>query len=363
MKKVGILTFHNAINYGAVLQTYALYKVLINLGAQTKVIDYRASFNEKRFAKKKLKYWVNPRNIYNALFRNSYQTFNNKIFDDFIQSHICLTSPIRDKSGLYSLNDEFDCFISGSDQVWNLACTENDESYFLDFVTDVSKRNSYAASIGYTEFPPDKVDKYKSLLQNINNISVREKEAVGLISTLIGRDVQHVLDPTLLLNKEEWNVLIDGISRPEHEEYMLLYLMSEDKELINFAKTHAKKHGLKIIYINQRFFKMKGANNIKDISPQLWLSYIYNAQVVVTNSFHGLIFSLNFKTDVYTKYIPRSIANSRLSTVIDIFDLHYRRIGSESFNPYKQIDFERITKITDALRNKSISFLNRVLHD
>ena len=79
MKKVGILTFHNAINYGAVLQTYALYKVLINLGAQTKVIDYRASFNEKRFAKKKLKYWVNPRNIYNALFRNAYQTFNNKI--------------------------------------------------------------------------------------------------------------------------------------------------------------------------------------------------------------------------------------------------------------------------------------------
>ena len=302
--KAGIMTFHTALNYGAVLQAYALNKTLIDNGVDAEIIDYRAPFNEKRFASKKVRYFLNIRNLYSVLFCNSYQRHNKQVFDDFINKYLRLSKPIYNQEELGTMVNLYDKFIVGSDQVWNLACTESDDSYFLPFINAKSKKNSYAASIGYTQFPESERAHYKALIETFNKISVREKSAVKAIKEITGRDVSLVLDPTLLLTKEKWSALFSN-EGCRKDKFLLLYLMSEDRVLIQFAKKLAKQKNLKIIYITQRFFKLSGVINQRDVSIPQWLSLFHEAEIVVTNSFHGLAFSINFDKDFFTKYIPK----------------------------------------------------------
>lgn len=358
--RIGTITFHTAINYGAVLQTYALYKALKNKNQEVKVIDYRAPFNEKRFSPVSFSYFLNIRNLYGVFFKNSYQSYNKEKFESFLQTNIEFTSPIFKKEELVELNGSFDTFITGSDQVWNLACTEGDDSYYLQFVRDPVKRNSYAASLGYTVLPNSKESKYKSLIEGFNNISVRESAGVEIVNKLTNKSAELVLDPTLLLTKGQWREIADFSIVPQ-QKYLLLYLMSEDKVIINDAKKYAKDHGLEIIYINQRLFKLRGARNLKDISPEQWVGLFMYADAVFTNSFHGLVFAINFERNFFTRYIPRSIANSRLQTILDALDLHHRRIDSESINFVSQINYNEVEEKLSLLRSKSYNFLNRII--
>ena len=359
--KVGTITFHTALNFGAVLQTYALYKVIKDKGNDVKVIDYRSEFNEKRFAPKSFKYFCKPHTIYNTLFRNGYEIYYKDGFVDFLHNHLQLTSTLR-KEDLPSLNREFDTFITGSDQVWNLACTEGDDTYYLPFVQDFTKRNSYAASIGYNKIPESSKERYRNLMKDFNHISVREKAGVDIVKELTGIDAELVLDPTLLLNKEQWQTIAD-YSKVPATKYLLIYVMAEDKVLINEAQKFAKEHGMKVVYINQRLFKLAIAINMRNISPELWLGLFLCADAVATNSFHGLVFSINFNRQFITRYIPRSIANSRMETILDLLDLHSRRMDSETYNATNAIDYYTTNAKLIFWRNKSLQYLDKVLHN
>lgn len=360
--RIGIITFHTALNYGAVLQTYATFFTLKSLGCDVKVIDYRAAFNELRFAPKGISYFFNVRNLVNVFLRNGYQRFCKIPFDAFIKKYIETTKPYVQPENLKELNEQFDIFLSGSDQVWNLACTEGDDTYYLPFVEACSKRNAYAVSFGYTRIPKGKESKYTELIKGFNHISVREKAGVDIVRLLTGKEATLVLDPTLLLTCNHWKKMADCTMVPK-ENYLLMYLMSEDKELINFARMLAKRRNLEIIYINQRLFKMRDALNIKDISPEQWIGLFGNADSVVTNSFHGLAFAINFNKSFYVRYIKNSIANSRLETILDLLDLHNRRIGSVNFNYESDIDYTVVNAKLNNLRIKSMDYINVVLND
>lgn len=360
--RVGIITFHTALNYGAVLQAYALYRTLMKLGTDVKVVDYRASFNEKRFAPKSINYFLNPREIYNIVFRNSYQRFSPSGFRDFIANHIALTHPIYSSDSLKELNQDFDAFITGSDQVWNLACTSGDDAYFLPFVDDNKKKNSYAASFGYTLLPVDKQTLYAELISGFNQISVREASGVSIVKSLIGRDAELVLDPTLLLDKSEWEALADFSLVPDNK-YMLMYLMSEDKGLIDKAKEYAKNHQLELLYLTQRLFNVHGVKNVRNATPEQWLGLFLRATAVATNSFHGLVFSINFGIHFITKLIPRSIANSRIETMINGFGLQQNLVDSPQFDMEVRTDTDRISTILSEKKRLSIDFIKTIIND
>lgn len=359
--KVGIITFHTALNYGAVFQTFALFKSLQKLGVEVKVIDYRAPFNEKRFAPKPLSYFVKPREIFNIIFRNSYQRFCPKVFKSFVSRNISLTAPQYSQKDLELLNNEFDCFITGSDQVWNLACTAGDDSYYLTFVNEWKKKNSYAASFGYTQIPEDKQTLYSSLLKNFNKISVRETPGIDIVKSLVNKEAKLVLDPTLLLNKSEWEELADYSLVPA-ENYLLMYLMSEDKALIKQAKEYARQNNLKIIYLTQRLFNVSGVENIRNSSPEQWLGLFSKANAIATNSFHGLVFSINFGKHLITKYIPRSIANSRIETMINLFQLQSNLMDSTVFCAENRINYESVEALLLENRDFSINYLRSIVH-
>ena len=267
MKKcnVGILTFHRALNYGAVFQAYALQKTLGSMGAEAEIIDYRAEFNEKRFQRKKLRDILHVRELYSVIFRNAYMTYSRKTFEGFCRkmqmSEVCTT-----QDALREVCSKYDRIVSGSDQVWNIACTSGDDSYFLPFLNDSQKKTSYAASIGYQKLPEQFIEQYKTWISGFSEISVREKSAVDIVRQLTGREAEYVVDPTLLLNKEEWMGLSDDTLVPK-EPYVIMYLMSEDKELIRFAKKLAKEKQCKLLYIHDRLFNLPGAVNLHDVSP------------------------------------------------------------------------------------------------
>ncbi len=360
--RVGTITFHTALNFGAVLQTYALYRIIKEKGNDVRVIDYKSEFNEKRFAPKSFKYFCNPRTIYNILFRNGYEIYYKDGFVDFLHNHLQLTSTLH-KEDLPKLNGEFDIFITGSDQIWNLACTEGDDTYYLPFVLDSKKKNSYAASIGYNKIPESSKDRYRSLMKDFNHISVREESGVEIVKELTGINAELVLDPTMLLNKEQWESIADYSKVPAINKYLLLYVMAEDKVLIKEALKFAKEHGMKVVYISQRFFKLANAINIRNISPEQWLGLFLKAEAIATNSFHGLVFSINFNCQFITRYIPRSIANSRMETILNLLDLHSRRIDSETYNVANAINYYIPNIKLTSWRNKSLQYLDKVLHN
>lgn len=353
--KLGILTFHRALNYGAVLQTYALQTILGKLNNNVEIIDYRPEFNEKRFKKKKLSQIITPKNLYFTFFRNGYITHDPKPFYNFRKSFLNVSESIAvSTSELNSILNDYDAIICGSDQIWNLACTENDINYFLPFELNKCKKISYSASFGVDSITPDTEKLIKNALNDFNSISVRETAGVKIASNITNKDVLETLDPSMLLDISDWSKIKDDSILPTNK-YLLIYLMSEDKELLSYARKIAKQKGLEIIYINNRLFKSFGMSNLSNITPEQFISLFINCSYVITNSFHGTCFSIILNKDFNIKLIPRSIANSRLKGILNNFNLSDRIINDDVV--VDNIDFSMVNKILNSLRFSSMKFI------
>jgi hypothetical protein len=360
--KIGTLTFHTAHNYGAVLQAYALVHYMQGLGHQAEVIDYKPDFNAKRFAPKPLSHYLNIRELYSIFFHNSYQRLCPDAFEDFYRDYLPLSKTSYTKEELDQSEDLYDCIVTGSDQVWNLACTAGDDAYFLPFVKDERKKCSYAASLGVMQIKEDLRASMRDYLQSFRGLSVREHEGVDIVRNLTGKEAIQVVDPTLLLDKEKW-IKIADTSLCIKEKYLLLYLMSEDPEILKFASRYAHKYGLKVIYISKRLFDRVKAEHIRCATPNQWLGLFLNANTIVTNSFHGAAFGVNFNKNVFIKYIPRSIANSRLKSIVSDYHLKSHLLTKENIqnNEFPAIDLFTLNRNLDANRQKSRKYIQDVI--
>ena len=224
MKNIAIITFHRALNYGAVLQSYALQNFLNNNGYATKILDYRNEFFEETYHLFSPKQLIKKRiSLKQLLIKIVEEPFRKKIerkFECFNNKHLLL-SEVVDKNDLYKLNNQFDYFITGSDQVWNLDATNGDTTYLLDFA-DSNKRNSFAASIG--EYKLRDLD--INILKNYNYISVRENETKAMLEDFgLSKSIVH-LDPVFLIEKNDWNQLAS--SRIIKENYILIFTMGKN---------------------------------------------------------------------------------------------------------------------------------------
>jgi hypothetical protein len=352
--KVGTLTFHTAHNYGAMLQAYALVKYLQSKKSDAEVIDYQAEFNAKRFKKKTITAFLKPRALYGVLFQNSFQFPAPQAFTDFYDNYINKSEVSYTKAQLPVVADAYDKVIVGSDQIWNLACTDGDDAYFLPFISDSYKKYAYAASFGVSEIRACDRDKVATYISDFTAISVREKEGVAIVNKLTDKKATHVVDPTMLLNKQQWEEIAD-YSRCPNEPYLLVYLMSEDKALLKFARRYAKQNGLKAIYISQRLFKPCGFNVLRDVTPCQWLGLFLKANTVVTNSFHGCAFAINFGKNFFLKYIPRSIANSRMSNLVEAYNLHSHLLTEGNMNntTFEPLNYDYVREML--MQNRKIS--------
>lgn len=349
MKRIGIITYNWADNYGAVLQAFALKKTLADLGGESKVINYYPNNKEPFNIRQKAK---------DILFR-SWNKAVREMFEVFRKDFLSLSAEVR-RGDLPSLNEGFDSFVAGSDQVWNFECNGNgwDTSYMLDFVDKAEKKFSYAASFGKETLSEKEKEKAAPLLKDFNGISVREKSALAIIKEITGKDALLHLDPTLLLSKEDWASLAQKIPQ---ENYILLYLMNANEKIINYAKSLSRITGLDIVYISTHPLTKYG---LKPKAPHVreWLSYFLKAKYVVTNSFHGLAFSINFNKNFFVDLLPSAMnVNARLESLLELTSLRGRLIDNIGLNYGDKIPWDAINAVIEREREISKNYLREII--
>lgn len=358
MSKIGIMTFHTALNYGAVFQTYALEKILMDMGHDVKVIDYRCPYTDKIYKP----FYVSDGKYLNALVRGI--LFGRIIkkkrirFNKFLENRIRLSQPIENINLLNEITDEYDYFISGSDQVWSPISAGFDKAYFLPFATD-EKKLSYAASIGATNVFDKIISELKNRLSGFSCLSVREQSAKNMLEANgVDRPIYVHPDPTLLLQESDWQELCD--ERAIKEDYILIFNVEKPIKDIEFAKKYANKYNLKIVYINDRTVKKDASiTYIEAPTPEQFLSLFKNASLIVTNSFHGTVFSIIFKKNFYVELDNQKQYNVRVKGLLEELKIYNRTIDDCSKN--NNIDWDSVDEIINMKREDTRHYFNEVL--
>ncbi len=292
--RIGILTFHEADSYGAVLQAYALQTVLERLGAESELVTFR---------KDPAKVGKNPSNpmIRHLLDESKKRA---QIFCSFREDYLHLSRPFS-KDEYARVNAMYDRFLAGSDQIWNFSISAVDERYFLPFAS-ANKRYSYAASFGGMQIPEKMKPWCAKQLAGFAGLSVREERGRALIKELTNRDALVCPDPTLLLTREDW----ERIAVPPRERpYALLFLLQYNKEFADAAESWAKERNMALRVVTAAFMPRFGFEPWSGIGPAEWLGLISGASAVFTNSFHGAAFSLLFRKPLCVGLLEGELQN------------------------------------------------------
>lgn len=357
MKKVGILTFHRAKNYGAILQAYALKETLCNMNCSTSIINYVSPLmlygRKYNFIPKQIKLFLQfLKKIKSLNTLKTYYNFNK--FRKLFFNEIKLRNIKFDK--------QFDLFITGSDQVFNPRITGFDKNYFLDFVQDKNKCFSYAASFGLSYKDLTDVEKnfIKENLKSFRMLSLREREGVDIVNKLLEIKTEVHIDPSLLLNRQDW-LKISKI--PKEDNFAILFLLEQNEKLVNFAYNLAKSKNIDLIYFNPYNKKINIKTKIVNPSPQEWLGYMLKAKYILTNSFHGLCFSINFNKQFFVDFTSNNKFNSRLENLLNLLDLKDRLIDNIETNYDKTMDWSNVNIIIEKERAKSVLYLKSIIFD
>lgn len=380
--KIGILTQPLKNNYGGLLQAYALQVVLKRMGHEVLTIDTKAkglsSFNKLKIIVKRLflRYVLNHKNIVSIVpFEFSVKEKNviSKNTTQFITNYITTTEKINSSIRLSHLNKyQFNALIVGSDQVWRPRYSPCIGNYFLDFLgNDKSiKRISYAASFGVDdwEFTPKQTKRFAPLLQLFNNVSVREDSGIKLCKEKMGVAAIQVLDPTFLLSKDDYLKLTEKENIPQTKKSLMTYVLDKSEFKMEVINTIAKELNLtpNVILPNNVSRREKNMDISKYIipTPLVWLRGFYDADYVVTDSFHGTVFSIIFnKPFIVVGNEKRGM--SRFLSLLKKYDLESRIVNKSSdltINKIKaSIDWNAVNKIKEQKQMQSINFLKEAL--
>ncbi len=346
-KKAAIVTIISK-NYGNRLQNYALQEVLKKLGLTVFTIPYQTPYG--RVLKERIKLLLIFLLPY---FRKRWvwEAFNRRYI------HGAIKKP-EDRA----LNEEYDYFIAGSDQIWNPLFWINSEREFLT-AYDQEKRIAYAASVGIDEFPEKHKESYRRYLTGIPSISVREEQAAKLVYGLIGRSVPVVLDPTMLLTGEEWEGLIHSGKRRHQGRYVVKYILGRrSEEMDQYIETRAAEEGLEVLdLLDDKGFARWG------MGPLDFVGHIANSERTYIDSFHGAVFSILFSKPFVVFERPyeegAGLMTSRLDTLLSTFRLQDRMV--KDLAQLKSIDrgcdFSGVEELLLRKRKEALDYLRQAL--
>ncbi len=372
MKKVGIITFHNSYNCGSMLESYAMQKAIEKRGCLTKIIDF-SNYNQRKlysifYKNNSLKNIVKNILVIPAI---SKLKVNNKKYEEFKRKNFNLTSDSYISNNQLS-DEEFDIVVSGSDQIWNITIEDSDDAYFLPWVKK-AKKVAYAPSFGsknilkYSKEP----EKYKEYINSYDYISIRENNGKKWIRDLCNRDAEVLIDPTLLLNAQDYDAILEDSDKYKGD-YIFFYCPSFNTDICKFVKKISEKYNLKVIAWSTKSYYFKqvkkyGFELVDYETPALYLSLIKNAKVVITTSFHGTIFSTIYKKNFITvKNGDMYGDDDRVITLLKQLNMMDRLIPfdfDEKFDYLADVDYSSYDKTLDELKDKANNFLDIALFD
>lgn len=362
-KKIAVLTFHRALNYGAKLQAYALLTTVNKFG-DGYILDYRCEQIENFFyrtiglrakVKNIIKWLVFPRHMRDLKERK-------KRFIEFDCSY--KFSGIFTSDTVANADTQFDIFFVGSDQIWNPVLTGNDINFFLPFC-DKTKRNTYAASLGKAKLTDFNLKNMKQLLADFNTITVREKSMVRHIKEIAPTlNPVPVCDPVFLLKSEEWKKRFNLVEKKDREKYIFVYIVAPQTYAVDKAKKIGESNGWRIKYIDMGRVKQKGIDGVNNAGPKEFLDLLFNAELVITTSFHALALSIILHKPVQFELSKEKVnANSRLVDLVSSVNMEKYEITDIDniiYDDYKWIEIDNNIK---NMREAATNLLENIIEE
>jgi len=368
MNKVAIVTLNGNFNFGNRLQNFALQRSIEGLGYEVDTLLFSGNLNyeaKKKSKLEKLMDWNTIKDIPNKLInyneRKLMKELHNKRveeFKGFTKQYISeLDIPLNNAEKF--IEEKYSCVVVGSDQVWNPSYTNASDKYFLNFVSE-SKRVAYAPSFGVSMLPKSFESKYKKNLNQFSHLSVREEKGAEIINKLLGVEVPVLVDPTMLLSRDEWVSIETKVEGIEEKKYLLTYYLGEiPHERMVWLSKIASQKSLEIINLGD-----KKNRELYISEPGEFISYLRNCSLFCTDSFHGCVFAILFSKPfvAFNRMDRDPIMNSRIETLLGKFDLKPRYFDS-SFNEDSLFDvsFEHVANILEQEKNRSLKYLSNAL--
>ena len=368
MYKIATITFHHAHNFGSVLQAYALQESIKKIGAaagkviEYKIIDFHTPFQEEFYSvfKKNNSLKNVIKNLLALPYAKQLNTKHEK-FETFLKEYCQLTGRYIREEELYYNMPEADCYVSGSDQLWNVRALDFSWVYYLNFLKNGAKCISYAASMGplMIQWTDEQKMRCQELLKKYSAISVREKNTQSMVENIAKTKCEIHVDPTLLLTTEEWKKIASDMNYNDGK-YILLYCLEPTIEQLELAKKVSDYLNLPIVvtkYNNKRDY-INSFKKMYSAGPQDFISLVNHAKIVLTSSFHGTAFSILFEKPFF---VFGGMNDNRISALLENANLEERSIENNNYeekllNAYC-INFEEARKMLDKERRKSLDYL------
>ena len=358
MKRVGILTYHSANNYGTCLQAYALQEAIEKAGGSAEIIRFQG---EKLAVPPVGRQGLMARLI-DMIVKTGAKVVKGiaqPAFESFRRDYFHYSKAVDSKT-ISDANDVYDLFVSGSDQVWNYHIAGDLGVYLQRFVNDPGKRGSYAASFGITELSAEWEQEYREALEGFRYLSVRETEGADLIRELTGREATVVVDPTQLIDATEWDKVMKPVRTPK--QYIFVYQLGLSSRLLAFARALSRETGLPLVFTPFPVGQLVPGRYHPAISPAQWLYLMRHADYVVTNSFHGTAFSIGFQKNFFSEVSANlSALSSRIVGMLDRYGLKNRLIDGNLPPDLSAIDYEKVLPQYLEDRQQSLAFLTDML--
>lgn len=368
MKKIGTITFHSSYNYGSHLQAYALQEFVKKISDEPieyKIINLRTDIQKDMyknvFEKGSIKNYIKRIILFNqkkALFNKA------QSFEKFLNEKLQVTKEYNSYNELMQENFDYDYYISGSDQLWNLQARDFDWSNYLEFVKK-GKKISYSASFGPKSQQWNEKEKTRIAndLKQYSYLSVREKGSFENIKRLTNIESEIHVDPTMLLAKDEWLKII-GDAPLLKKDYILFYDLKERKEDIKLVKEISKRLNMPVVITKYMGLSVHFSNFEKHYycGPIEFLNLLYNSKLVLSSSFHGNVFSIIFNKPFFALNGKNDF---RINTMLEKFKLTERSISpnelDEKIKNVYNIDYTHAKKVFENEQEKSKKYLKKAL--
>lgn len=368
--KIKLVSIHSAHNYGSVLQAYALQEKLKEYSNDVQIIDYRPNYFETQYKMFSIKVYKRYKGSLSKILHfgwrilrwgNRYKKYRK--FENFIKNNYSLTRKYTSYQQLVKDTPEADVYFSGSDQIWNTDITEGfDKTYYLEFAKEEKIKASYAASLGRKEIDGKYEEEYKDAFNKLNYIAVREEQAKKELEKYTDKNIWVTIDPTLLHEKQVWNHIATKSKIQIKEKYIFVYILEENEEFVKIVNKLSQYLNLKVISISKKR-RFENEEIYSEAGPEDFINFFKNAEFVITNSFHGTVFSL-----IYEKrncIVPHLKTGERMCNLMRKVGLEERIIKSvEQLDLEKitqAIDYEEVKKQIESERKKAEDYIKTVL--
>ena len=382
MKKIGLAVCYDTKNYGSQLQVLATIKKLEMMGFESEIIRYKKKISIKLiqqtlprffnpyFIKSKLKGRKEKKLLNRDIEVKEKVLVRNKRFIEFANKHFNNISTIHNgwNELVKECDKNYDYLLCGSDQLW-LPSNLGSHFYTLEFAKLQKRKIAYATSFGVNQIPWYQIASTKKYLKRFNYLSNREISGSEIVKKLIGEKSEVVCDPTLLLTKEEWEEILPP-QKKKTEKYIFCYFLGTNEEHRKQANQLKKMTGYRIITIPFLDNYVEGDKNFGDIQlfdvdAQDFVNYIRNAEYVLTDSFHGTIFSIlnekKFMTFNRFKSNSKNSRNTRIDSLFKLLELSDRRYNESIETIFEEIDYNRVKKKLSKIKKDSEDYLEEAL--